>query len=283
MPIPVVIFHVGGNQPYFINCVNISSQKNMVYLVGDDSNKRTFVNNQNVLFFHVDDLSSKEADDFKHCFVNYSTNDQHFEMYCFLRVFYMKTLFEKTQDSRMFHTDSDCVILESVSNLFSESDAVTSYFIEKSTNKYHMVGSIHNALIDIHFCNKFIQLCFDVYGNRTKSHLIDEKIQWHQNTGMPGGICDMTLYYLLYSEKRIDNIVDLNIPISQNGEDVVFGDYILGSNGYGGYVFETHDEIKTVVKTERGCYFKTVDGRLIKTASIHFNCNTKYLLEQFSV
>ena len=71
MQIPVVIFHVGGNQPYFVNCVNVSSQNNMVYLVGDDSNKHTFKNNSNVQFFHINDLSSQEAEKFKQCFINY--------------------------------------------------------------------------------------------------------------------------------------------------------------------------------------------------------------------
>ena len=277
---PVVIFHLGGNQPYFINCVHISSQKNVVYLVGDDSNKHTFENNPSVRFFHINDLESQEAEKFKKCFVNYSTNDQNFEMYCFLRVFYLKMLFEKTQDPWMFHTDSDCVILENINATFSP-PFHTSYSIQNVENNHHMVGSIHNALIDIDFCNKFIQLCFDVYDNRTKFYLIDEKIKWHRETGMPGGICDMTLYYLLHSEKIIDNIVDLNVPFSHNGnrEDVMFDNNISETIGY-----ESNNNIKTIIKTERGCFFKTVDGRLIKTASIHFQgINNKLLLKQFSL
>jgi hypothetical protein len=98
---------------------------------------------------------------------------------------------------------------------------------------------------------------------------------------MPGGICDMTLYYLLHSEKIIENIVDLNVPFSHNGngEDVMFDNNISETIGY-----ESNNNIKTIIKTERGCFFKTVDGRLIKTASIHFQgINNKLLLEQFSL
>jgi hypothetical protein len=278
MQVPVVIFHVGGNQPYFINCVNISSQNNTVYLVGDDTNKHTFANNKNVCFFHINDLESQEIEKFKRCFVNYSTNDSRFEMYCFLRVFYLKTLFEKTKHTWMFHIDSDCVLLENINNIFTP-PFQTAYCIENSENKNHMVGSIHNSLLNIDFCNQFIRLCFDIYDNGSKFRLIEEKIKWHRESGMPGGICDMTLYHLLHSEKIINNIFNLIVPFSHNDEDTVFDNNIAELRGY-----EMQNGIKTIIKTERGCYFKTVDGRPIKIASIHFQgINNKLLLENFSI
>jgi len=283
MQIPVVIFHVGGNQPYFVNCVNVSSQNNIVYLVGDDSNQHTFKNNNKVRFFHINDLSSPDTEKFKQCFVNYSGNNHNYEMYCFLRVFYMKILLEKTDIPWMFHTDSDCVILEDVNTIFSQPFR-TAYSIQNMENKYHMVGSIHNSLIDIDFCNKFIQLCFDIYDNRSKFHLIDEKIQWHRNTRTPGGICDMTLYYLLYSQHLIDNIVDLNEPFTIVGEDCIFDHNISDAYGYKGKnTYEKQNGIKVLFKQPNGYYFKTTDGRLIKTISIHFQGNAKRLLENFSI
>jgi hypothetical protein len=284
MSIPVVIFHTGGNQLYFINCVNISSKYNTVYLIGDDSNQNTFADNPNVRFFHINDLGSDEIEKFKQCFVNYSTNDHHFEMYCFLRVFYLKSLLEKTNNTWMFHTDSDCVIVENINNILTPPFR-TSYFIENTENKYHMVGSIHNALIDLNFCNKFIQLCFDIYDNRTKFGLISNKIEWHNLNRLPGGICDMTLYYLLYSQKIIDDIVNLNMPFSFNGEPIIFGNYILGSSGFNGEnTYETVDNIKTIIKQNGRVYFKLVDGNVVKAASIHFQgISNKQILETFSV
>jgi len=282
MSIPVVIFHCGGNQSYFVSCVNVSSKKNTVYLIGDDVNKNSFKNNKNVHFFHINDLESEETKKFKKCFVNYSGNNHHYEMYCFLRVFYLKTLFEKTKDEWMFHTDSDCVLLEDANKLFTPPFQI-SYSIQNVANEYHMVGSIHNSLLNLDFCNKFIQLCFDIYDNHTKFQLINKKIQWHKTTGTPGGICDMTLYYLLYSEKIIENVVDLNIPMSVDGENTVFDHNLSDAYGYNGEcTFEKQNGIKLLLRTANGYYFKTVNGDFMKLASIHFQGDAKRILEKFS-
>lgn len=282
MSIPIVIFHIGGNQPYFLNCVTISSKKHTVYLIGDDTNKNTFKNNKKVHFFHINELESEETEKFKRCFVNYSNNNHNYEMVCYLRVFYLKTLFEKTQIPWMFHTDSDCILLENINNIFTHPVQV-SYSIQNMENKYHMVGSIHNSLLDIEFCNKFIQLCFDIYDNRTKFELINQKIQWHKTTGTPGGICDMTLYYLLYSEKIIENIVDLNVPILVDDEYLTFDHNVSDAYGHNGeYTYEKQNGIKTIIKKGKCYYFKTVNGQLIKTASIHYQGRAKQILEKFS-
>ena len=179
MSIPIVIFHIEGDQLYFIKCVNISSKTNTVYLIGDDSNKNTFADNPNVQFFHIKDLGSDKIEQFKRVFVNYSVNNHNYELNCFLRVFYLRELLKKTGKEWVFHTDSDCILLEDVNNIFSK-PTHPAYSIQIMENQYHMVGSIHNALLNRDFCNRFIQLCFDIYDNRTKFELIDKKIQWHE-------------------------------------------------------------------------------------------------------
>jgi hypothetical protein len=95
--IPIIVFHVNGNQDYFKKCIQISSSKNKVYLIGDNSNMTTFSENNNVEFIHINDLESGEIKDFKKCFTNYSTNKYDYELYCFLRIFYLKSFFIKTK------------------------------------------------------------------------------------------------------------------------------------------------------------------------------------------
>ena len=284
MSIPIVIFHIGGNQLYFKKCVENSSKNNIVYLIGDDSNKTTFSSNPNVQFFNVNEFNSNNVIEFKKCFVNYSSNNHERELYCFLRVFYLKEFFEKTGKKWVFHTDSDCVVLENINNIFKE-PTCNAYSIQKLQNKYHMVGSIHNALINIDFCNKFIELCFDVYKNRSKFNLINEKMEWHKKNKIQGGICDMTLYFLLYSENLINNIIDLNMPILINGENVVFDHNISDSYGYNGEnTFEKNNSgNKRLIKKDNSYYFKTNDGVWIKTISVHFQGKSKMMLERFSL
>jgi hypothetical protein len=282
MSIPIVIFHTGGSPDYFVKCVENSSKNNQVYLIGDDSNKHTFTANKNVKFFHIDDLQSTAVEEFKACFVNYSGNPHNYEMYCFLRVFYLKTLFEKTGLDWVFHTDSDCVVLENVNSIFYPNQLRVSYSVQKMENPFHMVGSIHNALLNIDFCNTFIQLCFDIYQNKSKFSLIDSKMQWHRQNGVPGGICDMTIYYLLYSEKLIDNLFDLNIPIMVNGERAVFDHNISDSYGYyGEKTYSLELGIKVVSKNDNKYYFKVLNGNNVRTLSFHFQGSAKRILKDF--
>ena len=90
--VPVIIHHTGGNQEYFQSCVRINSQKNKVYLIGDDVNKDTFKDNKNVEHVHINQLDNNEISEFKEHFVNYGNNSHIFELNCFLRVFYLKQL-----------------------------------------------------------------------------------------------------------------------------------------------------------------------------------------------
>jgi len=276
--IPLVVFHVNGNQQYFKNCINLSSSKNKVYLIGDNSNMNTFVANKNVEFVNINDLKSNEISEFEKYFINYSTNDFKYELNCFLRVFYLKCFFEKMNFKKVFHTDSDCIILENINNIFTINDNIA-YSIVKN-NIYHMAGSIHNALLDINFCNKFIELCFDIYKNKTKFNLIEPKIKWHTENNIAGGVCDMTLYYLIYYEKIIDNIIDLNEKYFVNGENVVFDHTISISYGFNGEnTYKMINRTKEIQINENKCYFVTNDNDLIRTISIHYQGDSKRILE----
>jgi len=283
MSIPIVIFHTGGAPDYLVSCVNISSKSNQVYLIGDDSNQSTFSNTPNVRFFHINDLSTTEIDQFKRCFVNYSSNDATYEMNCFLRVFYLKSFFEKTGLDWAFHTDSDCIVLENINKIFNSDIKTVAYSIHRTTNEFHMSASIHNALLNRDFCNIFVELCFDIYQSKTKFGLIERKIQWHQETGMPGGICDMTLYYLIQSERMISPIIDLNEPLEYDGSHIVFDLHYSESYGYNGdYTYAMEDWHKQIVKRDGNCYFTLKDAadQEIRAASIHFQGqNAKRVLE----
>ena len=281
MTIPIVIFHTRGNQAYFQSCVNNNAKNNIVYLIGDDSNKFTFINNPNVHFYHINDLVTEEAKQFEACFTNYSSNDHNYEMYCYLRIFYLKTFIEKTGKQWVFHIDSDCIILGDINNIFSEPLSI-SYSIQNMKNKFHMVGSVHNALINLEFCNTFIKLCFDIYQNKSKFELINKKLEWHKQNNVPGGICDMTLYYLLHSEKLLHSVIDLNLPIKVNNEEFIFDHNISDSYGYlGEDTYEKLDGIKVICRQENNFFFKNKQGMPIRTISIHFQGSAKRILETF--
>ena len=68
--IPLYIFHL-GNQLYFQKCVAINSKRNIVYIIGDDSNKDTFKDNKCVIHVHIDSFkdSLETIQRMKQCFL----------------------------------------------------------------------------------------------------------------------------------------------------------------------------------------------------------------------
>jgi len=280
--IPIYIFHL-GNQLYFQKCVSINSKHNHVYLIGDDSNKELFKNNPSVTHIHINSFRGdaiKEINQMIMCFHNYSTNRDVYELNCFLRVFYLKKLIKQTNIPAFFHVDSDCIIFESLENIPFTSPiqySLQTFYEEK--NSFYMVASIHNALLNMDFCNKFIQLCFDIYENKSKKHLIMPKISWHKNYNIDGGICDMTLYYLLHSEKII-NVSDTNDIIIVNGEECTFDHQISGSYGYlGKNTYKMKDNVKQIEIRNNKAYFVNHENKFIRALSIHYQGANKKMIE----
>ena len=93
-----------------------------------------------------------------------------------------------------------------------------------------MSGSIHSGLLNKQFFNKFEDLYSDIFVNKSKYHLIENKVKFHENFGN-GGICDMTLFYLIYiaNKENIQNLLSINTD--KNTEGVVFMNDLNDSEG----------------------------------------------------
>lgn len=285
--IPIVIFHI-GNQIYFQKCVAINSKRNKVYVIGDDSNKDLFTNNVNVTFVHINELYSEEMEEFKKYYVHYDfTVSIRILLLWFSCIFYLKQFFIKKGYTYICHVDSDCIVLEDVNTIFRNRKTL-SYSLqpdEQRINPYNMTGSIHNGLLNLEFCNKFIDLCFDIYKTKTKFHLIEPKIRWHTTNHIAGGICNMTLFYLLYSEKLVENIFDTNELLYIDNEPCVFDHTISSEYGYlGRNTYKKKDNAKLILRKDDKYYFETKPfNDIIRVLSIHFQGDSKVILENINV
>ena len=288
-PIPIVIIHL-GNQNYFQECVKINALKNPVFVLGDYQNANTFTNtntNTNkITHINCDTLDFPELQQFRHHFTNYSTNSAAFELICFVRIFYLKRFMEMHQIDRVFHVDSDCIVFDNVTELYkhifgsNSIDNGIAYSKNIDLNPHHMVGCVHNAYLTVDFCNKFIQLCFDIYVNKSKYHLIEPKIQWHLKNNIGGGICDMTLYYLLFSENML-KMRDLNEIVVINGEKCTFDHNINIGYGYlGKDTFMMGKRIKMLTYKNGAPYATDNTGQQIRLLSLHFSGVAKSVLGQ---
>ena len=125
-----------------------------------------------------------------------------------------------------------------------------------------------------HFCEKFINLYKDIYVNKSKFHLIEDKINYHTKQNIPGGICDMTLYYLLQSEEILDT-QNLFFPIKdRSGSEFIFMNNFSnseGPNGKNSFKFEK-GQISII---NRSKIFDTVNKKKYNLCNIHFQGGAK--------
>lgn len=208
--IPVVIVHTQYKDYLKVN-LEITSKNNTIFLIGDTSLKH-LESIDNVKFIDINKYRQQSnIEYYKTHFVNYSSNPSNYEWQCYERVFILKYFMNEYNFSRVFHMDSDNVLLIDI-NTFPFTKEIA-YCISKNYHQYRMSNSIHVGLLNDFFCDKFIELYCDIYIHKTKYHLIEDKIKYHtiNNKIQNGGICDMTLYYILQNEKLIDvqNLLDV--------------------------------------------------------------------------
>jgi len=277
MSVPIVILH-RGNQPYFRSCVLLNAKYNPVIVLGDDTN-RDIAAVPNVEHVPIDTLEGPQLAEFRAHFTNYSTNSAGYEFLCFARVYYMRKLMELKGLESVFHTDSDCIVIESLDKIVPQIHAkgyTIAYSLEQSENPTHMVGCIHNGLLTREFCDAFAALCSDIYINRSKLSLLMPKIKWHQDNRQNGGICDMTLYHLLASEGLL-RVLDLNQILEVDGVPCTFDHNINIAGGYKGpSTYRMKGPMKRIRKEGEQFFIQeAVSNAEIRALSFHFQGGAK--------
>ncbi len=212
-------------------------------------------------------------------------NNGTYQFLCFLRVYYVKKILDQENLEFVFHIDSDCVMLENTNIIAEEIGYNLAYPIEDIHTNTHLVGSIHNALLNKAFCNAFFDLYVDIFVNKTKLHLLKEKIDEITAGNLQGSICDMNFYYLLWREKILE-IIDLTKPLFLYGEFCVFDHSLHSASGlFGPYTYKmTKDSISLIkfLSYDSGkVYQETVHGEKIRLLSIHFNDCAKKRISSF--
>ncbi len=204
--IPVVIFHV-GKQEYLKKCLEFNAKFNLVFLLGTADNK-TFINIDNVIHIDVNKLNnSTDVKRFENSFINFSSNPRDSELICFLRIFYIHSFMKHYNIKNVFHLDSDCVVLKKITDISFNKSVAYSY--HESDKPHEMRACIHNSLLTFDICQKFIDLSFDIYVNKTKLHLLKPMIEHFFQNDLNGGVSDMALFYLLRN-----NVQNINEPFN---------------------------------------------------------------------
>ena len=274
-----VIIHK-GYQPYLKYNLEITSRNNNVFLIGDESIKFLEKLNNNITFIDINKYENiNKLIGYKDKFENYSTNSFEFEWFCFARVFILQEFLNDFNLNQVFYIDSDNILLVDIRKLkFKKSCA---YLIPNNQENFRMSASIHSGLIDKNFCFEFEKIFNEIYISKEKHSLIIPKVDYHKKFNVPGGICDMTLYYLLYSENYIDpqNLLE-DITLNEMS-DYIFMLNINTSEGLSSY--ECYELEKDKIKIFAGNKIKDLSkNKMLNLCNIHFQGPAKKKLNRFT-
>ena len=224
--IPVVIVHIGYKDYVRVN-LEITGKTNKIYLIGDDSMKH-LGKMHNVTFVDIDKYQNHASIvEARNSFINYSTNSEEFEWTAIQNgAFILKLFLEDYHLSKIFNMDSDNILLYDINKYSFKKDIA--YCLNKNYHEFRMSNSNHCALFNLEYCNEFIQLYKDIYLSKKHFHLIEDKIRYHSENNIAGGINIMTLNYILVNERRIETQNLMN-PAE---DDSVFLNNINNAEGF---------------------------------------------------
>lgn len=266
---PIIVTHF-GDHPYVLACLRETAKHNRdIYLIGDESN--AFLSRKVPTLRWIDHLTlplSAQALAVERYFVNYSTNSHEFEFTSFLRMFYAQSLLDLLSCDVCFHLDSDCALLAKVDSVrFCAANALAVY--SDFGNRLRMAASVHNARLTRHYLRRFSELSEEIYVRGTGFNLIADKICFHRDNRIDGGICDMTLHYILSREMHAQN---LGRPLDGHVFDYRFG---TGEGDELQQQYAVDQEHKVLYRHHDGIYIEDLRGIMIKLLSIHFQGDAK--------
>jgi len=254
--IPIVLFHV-GNQPYLHTAIRHNRQYGQVVVLGDETNSSV----KDCIHVNYKRLETPELREFVAHFVNYSTNSHNVELFCFCRLFYLRRWMELNSLREVVHLDSDCLLFRPLPEMFPDKKVAYCY----RSGSDVMAASIHVSFLTYDFLLAYERMCRDIYVTKTRFHVIEQKIRDHEETGKPGGICDMTLYYLLTKELPVRALMDLQ------SDGSTFDDNVRDNNGFlGPETFERENDLKVLRRVDRRVEAKCVNGTYVQLNNLHY-------------
>jgi len=125
------------------------------------------------------------------------SNPYEFELYNLQEHFILKALMQETGYDVIFSCDSDIMIYRDVSEVLPLvlGDCVAALTTTEYQPQYRWVSSGCNAFWTLRGIQDFCDLIMEMYTTADGIAKLKEKWDWHQSTGKPGGICDMTLLW----------------------------------------------------------------------------------------
>lgn len=192
------------------------------------SNKVSFISDTNpfldgVYFYPINNYPQSE-NKFMAAYRHMSFNGIDFELFCFKRWFIARDFMKSNNLKKAFVLDTDVLFYPDSTNcerFFATTDV--SYFISKDDSKFQWSAGPGTSYWTYDAIDSFCEFLISNYINPALLERLKEKWEFHKQNNEPGGICDMTLFYLFYKDKHQSiKFYDQNNPDSNEIYDCIF-------------------------------------------------------------
>ena len=269
--LPKFFFHT-GNPPYLKHILEQAHKKNNhVVLLGDETNKN--LRGEHTMFTEY----LYDIETFKRSYRHMSTNSQQFEVICFIRWFVLRNFMVRNNIEACFYADSDIMIYGDLTKEWSKfKENNCAFMMPDEQTPYSWSASGHNSFWTQEALIEFCDFLNDAYCTETTFTKLADKWNFHIQNNKPGGICDMTLFWLYYQDKGGENIGIL----SKVSEGSTFDDNIVSSENRYKDEYRMKEGLKELDFREDVPYgYNLREDQWVRFNTLHYSgAGTKHLI-----
>src|ERR1700733_11842855 len=266
---PIVIFHKGRTWylPYVLHQAQVACPSSEVMLASEIP----------VPGFPLLPLNNfeniKRAATFRRCYQHMSTNPQAYELFCYLRWFYLLEYMELRGLQRVLHLDSDFLLYCSMEELaFSHpvrSGEAGLSIPAQSHESLVWLASGHMGLFTVEALDCFCKFATATFVEERWLSQYNQKWMSH-STRRPGGICDMTTLYFFCREYP-----EAVVNLAEESRGAVADLRFNNSANHRADEYQMRNGVKRVeLRCGKPIIFRK-DGRPVRALGLHFQGRNK--------
>lgn len=278
--IPVLFYHTGNQEYLKVALEQCRKYNQSVILLGDVSNQR--IAQQAGCEWYCAGIYDEKTlwKKFVSRYIGMSANDYNFELNCFRRFFVIKEFIKQSQIDRFVYLDSDILTYCDFSELEQFHIADSGMSVPKEQSEFGWVANCGISLWNRKSLDSFLNYCIDVYENHLE--ILEKKWKYHEENGVPGGICDMTLQYLWF--KNDCSCDKVNLVDRENGMAGVMDFNVnLAMNCYRQeYEMNSYVQIKKIEIQGEKAFLKSRTGESVRVFAVHFLGPAKQYMKSYA-
>lgn len=254
--------------------LRITSKNNKVYLIGNESVKY-LEKYKNIHFVDINKyFNMPKFKRYQEKFEHFGDKDEYSYYFWFMRLFLIHEFMKDYSFDNIFSCDSDNILLHDVNSYpYKAKNAIC---IPPVWEPHWFASSVHAGLITQEFCEQYEMLYEDIFINKSKFNLIEDKILHHETN--PGGVCDMTLYHYIVEMGLVD-MQNLLEPVLMNNEKFVFiNNYANGEGSQSQTQYKTtRKSIKIYIskKNKTNLIYDEINQEYVNFFNLHFQGKSK--------